>query len=297
MNHKNELEQKAKEIDTILYGYLPKEEGLQKTVLEAMNYSMQSGGKRVRPMLMKEMFHLYGGTSKVVEPFMTALEMIHTYSLVHDDLPAMDNDEYRRGRKTTHIIYGECMAILAGDGLLNLAYETALKSVEYESDYKRILQAMNVLTTKAGVFGMIGGQVADIEAEGNQDSITAEHLLFIHENKTAALIQSACMIGAILAGAPENEISMIEQIGYEVGIAFQIQDDVLDMTSSLEVLGKSVGSDIKNEKTTYVTLKGIEQSKLEVKERTERAISLLHGLSGTNQFLETLMVQLITREK
>ncbi len=297
MNHKEELEQKVKEIEDILQTYLPKEIGLQKTVLEAMNYSMLAGGKRVRPMLMKEMFTLYGGTSKAIEPFMTALEMIHTYSLVHDDLPAMDNDEYRRGRKTTHIVYGECMAILAGDGLLNLAYETALKSMEYETDTKRILDAMKVLTTKAGVYGMIGGQVADIEAEGNQDLVTLDHLLFIHENKTAALIQSACMIGAILAGAPEKEISMIEEIGYEVGIAFQIQDDVLDMTSSLEVLGKPVGSDTKNEKTTYVTLKGLEQSKVEVKDRTERAISLLQGLSGKNEFLETLMVQLITREK
>lgn len=298
MNYREEKEQKVKEIEAIIKKYLPVESEFQKTVIEAMNYSVEAGGKRLRPMLMQETFRLFGGEGEVVEPFMAAMEMIHTYSLVHDDLPAMDNDEYRRGRKTTHVVYGECMAILAGDGLLNYAFETACQAFDLESDYKKVVQALKVLAKKAGVFGMIGGQTADIEAETMAaEKITEELLLFIHKNKTAALIESSMMIGAILAGATKEEVSVIEKIGYNIGIAFQIQDDILDIISSLEVLGKMTGSDEKNNKVTYVSLNGMEKSKEDVEKLSTEAISLLQSFEKENKFLNELIKELITREK
>ena len=211
MNWENKLQERVAEVEAVIGKFLPQEEGYQKTVLEAMNYSILAGGKRLRPMLMEETYRLFGGNGSVVEPFMAAMEMIHTYSLVHDDLPAMDNDEYRRGRKTTHVVYGEGMAILAGDGLLNYAFETALKAFDIEPENSNIPKALQVLAKKAGVYGMIGGQTADIEGEEmEQDKVTNELLLFIHENKTAALIQSSMMIGAILAGAKQEEIEAVE---------------------------------------------------------------------------------------
>lgn len=297
MNFEKELKEKVVEIEEILQKFLPKEEGYQKTVLEAMNYSVLAGGKRLRPMLMLETYRLFGGNGAEIEPFMTALEMIHTYSLVHDDLPAMDNDEYRRGRKTTHVVYGEAMAILAGDALLNYAFETALRAFDVNPSNQNIPKALQVLAKKAGIFGMIGGQTADIEAEGKQSDVNKELLLYIHENKTAALIQSAMMIGAILAGASKKEVSDIEKIAYNVGIAFQIQDDILDVTSSLEVLGKQTGSDAKNEKTTYVTLEGMEKAKQDVENLSKEAVMLLESFPNQNAFLQQLLLQLITREK
>ena len=298
MNWENKLQKKVEEIEAILQNYLPEEKGYQKTVLEAMNYSVLAGGKRLRPMLMMESFRLFGGTGKAVEPFMAAIEMIHTYSLVHDDLPAMDNDEYRRGRKTTHVVYGEGMAILAGDGLLNYAFETALRAFDLEPKNTNIPKAMQVLAKKAGIYGMIGGQTADIEAENmEQSKVTNELLLFIHENKTAALIQSSMMIGAILAGAKQEEINTVEKIAYNVGIAFQIQDDILDITSSLEVLGKMTGSDEKNHKATYVTLNGMDKAKKDVEILSKEALELLNSFEQKNEFLNHLIEELITREK
>lgn len=298
MNWENKLQERVAEVEAIIHKYLPEEKGYQKTVLEAMNYSVLAGGKRLRPMLMQETYRLFGGTGSVVEPFMAAMEMIHTYSLVHDDLPAMDNDEYRRGRKTTHVVYGEGMAILAGDGLLNYAFETALKAFDIEPGNPYLGKALQILAKKAGVYGMIGGQTADIEAEDmDQSKVTNELLLFIHENKTAALIQSSMMIGAILAGACEETVKTVEKIAYNVGIAFQIQDDILDITSSLEVLGKMTGSDEKNNKVTYVTLNGMEKSKEDVEKLSKEAISLLDSFETENEFLDQLIEQLITREK
>lgn len=298
MSWESELQAKVEHVEGILRAYLPKEEGYQKTVIEAMNYSILAGGKRLRPMLMEETYRLFGGTRKVIEPFMAAIEMIHTYSLVHDDLPAMDNDEYRRGRKTTHVVYGEAMAILAGDGLLNFAFETACKAFDMEPENPAIGKALQILAKKSGIYGMIGGQTADIEAEDKPaKEVTGELLLYIHENKTAALIQNAMMIGAVLAGASPKDIQAIEKIGYNVGIAFQIQDDILDITSSLEVLGKMVGSDEKNHKVTYVTLKGMEKAKQDVKVLSEEAITLLQSFENHNDFLNQLIEQLITREK
>ena len=298
MNWENKLQERVAEVEAVIQKFLPEETGYQKTVLEAMNYSVLAGGKRLRPMLMEETYRLFGGNSKIVEPFMAAIEMIHTYSLVHDDLPSMDNDEYRRGRKTTHVVYGEGMAILAGDGLLNYAFETALKAFDKEPANPAIGRAMQVLAKKAGVYGMIGGQTADIEAEDmDQSKVNNELLLFIHENKTAALIQSSMMIGAILAGASEEDVKAVEKIAYNVGIAFQIQDDILDITSSLEVLGKMTGSDEKNNKVTYVTLNGMDKAKEDVEKLSKEAIYLLDSFENKNEFLNQLIEELITREK
>ncbi len=299
MNFKEALEKKVVHVEEILGSFLPKEEGFQKVVLEAMNYSIMAGGKRLRPIMMEESYHLLGGRGKIVEPFMAALEMIHNYSLVHDDLPAMDNDEYRRGRKTTWKVYGDGMAILAGDGLLNYAYETAVTAfsmTEDREELKRVARALEVLTRKAGVYGMIGGQTADIEAE-SKEQITEELLLFIDENKTAALMQAAFMIGGILAGASEEAINKLERAAYDIGIAFQIQDDILDVTSTTEVLGKPVGSDEKNHKLTYVSLHGLDQAKEEVCRLSGEAVHILKGLGEENDFLIELIHSLIKREK
>jgi geranylgeranyl diphosphate synthase type II len=286
--------EKIAHIEEVLTKYLPKEEGYAAKVMEAMNYSVLAGGKRLRPMLMEETYRMFGGSEQVIEPFMAAQEMIHTYSLVHDDLPAMDNDEYRRGKKTTWVAYGEDMAILAGDGLLNYAFETALKAFG-KADALKVADCLKILAGKAGIYGMIGGQVVDVMSE--EKKIDMETLLFIHRNKTSALIQSSMMIGAILAGASEEDVKKIEKIGEDIGLAFQIQDDILDVTSSLEVLGKPVMSDEKNEKTTYITLEGFEKSKKDVEEISHRAIEGLKSFERENQFLNELVEMLIHREK
>lgn len=298
MNFEQVQAKKVDEIEVILKKYLPKEEGYAKTVIEAMNYSVLAGGKRLRPMLMQEAYRLFGGCEMEIEPFMAAIEMIHTYSLVHDDLPCMDNDEYRRGRKTTHAVYGEGMAVLAGDALLNYAFETACKAFDDTKNPARVGKALQILGAKSGIYGMIGGQTADVEAEQFEASkITHELLLYIHEHKTAALIQNALMIGAVLAGATEDEINIMEQIGYNVGIAFQIQDDILDITGSMETLGKSIGSDEKNHKVTYVTLNGLEKSGQDVAALSKEAVDMLRKLPGRDEYLEQLLLQLIGRNK
>lgn len=294
MSFKEELQKKTREIEELLGRYLPKEEGFQKIVLEAMNYSVTAGGKRLRPMLMQETYRMFGGSGQVVEPFMAAIEMIHTYSLVHDDLPAMDNDEYRRGRKTTHAVYGEAFAILAGDGLLNFAFETAAGAFDLELS-ERTAKAMQILAGKAGIYGMIGGQVVDVESEGQ--AVSKDKLDFIYRLKTSALIESSMMIGAVLAGASEEEIEKIRRVAEDVGVAFQIQDDILDVTSTLEVLGKPINSDDKNHKTTYVTLEGLEKAKQDVEKISRRAIETLDSLDHQNPFLDDLITMLITREK
>lgn len=299
MNFKETLDEKTNRAQAVLRKYLPEEKGFSKKVIEAMNYSVMAGGKRLRPVLMEESFLLFGGKGDLIEPFMAALEMIHNYSLVHDDLPAMDNDEFRRGRKTTWKVYGDGMAVLAGDGLLNLAYETAVSAFEEAKDaraVKRVASALKVLGEKAGIYGMIGGQCADLEAESKAE-VTEEELLFIHENKTAALIQAAMMIGAILAGADKQAVDAMERAAYLIGIAFQIQDDILDVVSSPEVLGKPVGSDERNHKRTYVTIHGLEDSEKEVKRMSTEAISILQSFERRNEFLEELVTTLITREK
>ena len=284
---------RKKEVEQIVTSFLPKEEGYQKTVLEAMNYSVSAGGKRLRPMLMLETYRMFGGTSKVIEPFMAAIEMIHTYSLIHDDLPAMDNDEYRRGRKTTHVVYGEAMAILAGDALLNYAFETAASAFVLDEGNPAIGKAFMILASKAGVYGMIGGQVVDVESEGKE--IDADTLKFIHIHKTSALLESAMLIGAVLAGASEQQQRTVELAARELGLAFQIRDDILDVTGNTDELGKPVGSDEKNHKNTYVALEGLEKSKEDVKRYSESAIDRLKSLPARNEFLYELIEELIDR--
>lgn len=296
MNFKENQLKKVEYIESVLETYLPKKEGYQELIMDAMDYSVMAGGKRLRPMLMMETFRLFGGEGKLVEPFMAAMEMIHTYSLVHDDLPAMDNDDYRRGRKTTHVVYGEDMAILAGDALLNFAFETATKAFAmFPEKSTQIGKALQILAGKAGIYGMIGGQVVDVKNAGNP--VSKEVLDFIYELKTSALIESSMMIGAVLAGASDEDVQKIERIAKGVGIAFQIQDDILDVTSTAEVLGKPILSDEKNDKTTYVTLIGLEKSKEQVEQISMEAIELLHQFKPEDSFLEELLTSLIHREK
>lgn len=296
------LEKKTDEIEVILKQFLPAEEGYQKTVIEAMNYSLLAGGKRLRPMFMLETYRMFGGEAKVVWPFMAAIEMIHTYSLVHDDLPAMDNDEYRRGRETTWKVYGDAMGILAGDGLLNFAFETALKAFDYAEhntveENLKLVKALQILAKKAGIYGMIGGQAVDVEAEKAFESLDTPQILFVHEHKTAALIQASMMVGAILAGASEKELSEIEKCAYNIGIAFQIQDDILDVIGDSKELGKNVGSDAQNNKQTYVTMNGLEKSKADVESLSEEARNIILNFSGEHAFLEKLVEELIHRRK
>lgn len=314
MNFKEEFEKRVENIERVIRDYLPEETGYQKTVLEAMNYSVLAGGKRLRPMLMGETFCLFDGKNKKeIEPFMAAIEMIHTYSLVHDDLPAMDDDEYRRGRKTTHVVFGEAIGILAGDGLLNFAYETACKGYQYSFNDEnldnldgqmllerlkhsnRIMKAMNVLAKKPGVYGMLGGQVIDVQATGH--AIEKDRLDVIYEWKTGALIEASMMIGAILAGASDFEVEVVRKIALSIGLAFQIQDDILDETSTMQVLGKPIHSDEKNEKTTYVTLFGLDKAKEFVEELSNQAIEQYQSLNKKNEYLEKLIYYLIDREK
>ena len=296
MNIKAEINTRVDEIEKIISKYLPEEEGYQKVIMEAMNYSILAGGKRLRPMLMSETYRLFGGRSEVIEPFMAAIEMIHTYSLVHDDLPAMDNDEYRRGKKTTHAVFGEAMGILAGDALLNYAFETATKAFDMEPENPNIGKALQVLSRKAGIYGMVGGQVVDILSE-NDGNITKEKLDFIYRLKTGALIESSMLIGAILAGATVKEQNAVLNAATEVGLAFQIKDDILDVTSTLEVLGKAIGSDEKNNKATYVAFEGLDKAKEDVASHTENAVSYMNSLVVKNEFLNELLLYLISREK
>lgn len=351
---KIKIKNQTEQIEQIIKKYLPAEEGRQKVVMQAMNYSFLSGGKRLRPMLMYETYRMFGGNGTVIEPFMAAIEMIHTYSLIHDDLPAMDNDEYRRGRKTTHIVFGEAMAILAGDALLNYAFETAAKAFSMGQEPVRIAHAMQILSKKAGIYGMLGGQVVDVlnetrscadEAVQNQNShkidtavqdqeshkmnaavqnqeghridaavqdqesckvnediqnqecheMDADLLDFIYRLKTGALIEASMMIGAVLAGADQPEVTVLEQIAGKVGLAFQIQDDILDVTSTLEELGKPIGSDEKNQKVTYVSLYGIEAAKKQVEKLTEEAVCSMGSLQVKNDFLNELLLYLMQR--
>ncbi len=306
MGFSEELKEKSGYAEAVLKRYLPEARGYSHRVLEAANYSALSGGKRLRPVILREAFIMYGGEGDLAEPFMAALELIHNYSLVHDDLPAMDNDMYRRGKKTTHAVYGAGMATLAGDLMLNLAFETAFKAFEMiptdisieerEKTRDGVIRALRILGEKAGVWGMIGGQGADVDAEESHIPMDMERLMYIHENKTAALIECALMVGAALAGADEDELKKLENIGSDIGIAFQIKDDILDVTGDEEKLGKPVGSDKENGKETYVTLCGLEKAGEDQKALSLRAVEGLDSLEHNNSFLRELIIRLIDRE-
>lgn len=296
MDFKVQMQDRVNFIDEVIKGYLPREEGFEKTLLSAMNYSVLAGGKRIRPMLMLETYRLFEGEQEdIVKPFLAAMEMIHTYSLVHDDLPAMDDDDYRRGRLTTHKVYGEAVGILAGDALLNYSFEVAAQAFTDAEDLSLVAGAFTVLTRKPGIRGMIGGQAVDVE---NCDRpLEKDKLDFIYRLKTGALIEGSMMIGAILAGASDGQVKEIEKVGKNIGLAFQIQDDILDVAGDEQVLGKPINSDEKNHKTTYVTLFGLERAKEMVKAYSEDAIRVLEKFPKRNEFLEELVWYLIFREK
>lgn len=295
MNNNKLLLKYTEEVENIIKAYLPEEIGFQKTVIEAMNYSIRAGGKRLRPLLMRETYKLFGGSEKVIEPFMAAMEMIHTFSLIHDDLPCMDNDELRRGLPTTWVKYGYDIAVLAGDGLMLYAMETAAKAFEYSPDAGKVGKCIKILSEKSGIYGMLGGQTVDVELTNKE--ISKEELDFIYRLKTGALLEASVMIGAVLGNASEKELEISEKMAAAIGMAFQIQDDILDVTSSSEVLGKPVLSDEKNKKTTYVTIEGIEKARIDVENISAMAINYLNQLSGDKEFLEVLIRMLICREK
>lgn len=296
MNISDEIAKRASDIETRIRRFLPEQYEYQKTIVDAMSYSVLAGGKRLRPMLMEAAYQMFDGTGQDIDSFMAAIEMIHTYSLVHDDLPAMDNDMYRRGKKTTHAVYGEAMGILAGDALLNYAFETVADALVRCNGDMRVIRAYAVLSRKAGIYGMIGGQVVDVESEKKGQKVDQNCLDFIYRLKTGALIEASLMIGAILAGASDEEVALMEAAGTKLGLAFQIQDDILDVTSSLEVLGKPIGSDERNEKATYVAFEGLEKAKTEVERLSKEAVQILDGLKKDHTFLKELFLYLIHRE-
>ena len=293
MNFEEELRIRTSEADRVVRSFLPKEEGRAKDLIEAMNYSVTAGGKRLRPVMMREAYRMFGGCGREVEPFMAAMEMIHTHSLVHDDLPAMDNDLYRRGKKTTHAVYGEPAAILAGDGLLNLGYETALLAFDTAKEPKRVILALQILAKNVGFRGMIGGQSVDVALDGKKKD--AATLDFIYELKTGALLEASLMIGAVLGGADREETDLMREAGSKIGMAFQIRDDILDITGSEEELGKPVHSDLKNEKETYASLYGIEKAEEEVIRLTNEAVALINKTGRENPFLGELFEYLTGR--
>ena len=291
------LKQYQTMLEKKLESYLPEEGTQQADVAEAMRYSLLDGGKRIRPVLLMEFCRVCGGDPEKVLPFACAVEMIHTYSLIHDDLPCMDDDMMRRGKASTWAEYGEDIGVLAGDALMMYAMETAAKAFDAAQDQEemaRVGQAMGILARKTGVYGMIGGQTVDVELTGKL--VPKEKLDFIYRLKTGALLEASLMIGAVLAGADEESLSAMEQIAADVGFAFQIQDDILDVTSTEETLGKPVLSDEKNQKTTYVTLEGLEKAKDDVARISERAKERLMTLPGEKEFLGEIIAMLVDRE-
>ncbi len=293
MNCKKELSKKVKEIDDYLQKSLPQQSEYPSEIFEAIRYSVFAGGKRLRPVLLLSACEALGGESEKAVDFACAIEMIHTYSLIHDDLPAMDNDDYRRGRLTSHKKFGEATAILAGDGLLHHAFEVMANACVKDCNMQRV-KAMQEIAHSAGVYGMLSGQVVDVLSEGKE--IDEKTMYFIHKNKTAAMLQGALKAGAILAGATQKQIEIMEQAGEKIGVAFQIADDILDITSTLEELGKPVHSDEKNEKNTYVTMYGIEKSQQMVETLSQEAISLFQTLGEKADFLIELTKYLIDRK-
>lgn len=290
----------AKDMEDIIYQYLPKCEGHQKDVIAAMNYAVMAGGKRLRPLMMKLCHDMFcDDDDNALEVFMAAIEMIHTYSLIHDDLPALDNDSMRRGKPTVHVAFGEDIAILAGDGLLNLAYETAAEAFTQRPADTAVEQAYVYLAKKPGIYGMIGGQTLDVVMSGKP--LDKEQLNYIYENKTSALIECALMIGAALGGADEKTVQKLEEAGRAVGLAFQVQDDILDITGDEAKLGKPVMSDEKNNKITYVSIYGMEQAAAYVKDMSKRAECILRELTVTNEAARAELIELvnmlINREK
>ena len=294
MEFKNVLEEKIDYIETLLNEYMPKEEGYQRTIMKAMNYSLKAGGKRLRPILTLESCKIVGGKEEDAIPFAMAIEMIHTYSLIHDDLPALDNDDLRRGKPTNHKVFGDGMATLAGDALLNYAFEIMLSSSIDKKDSNKYLKAINEIAKHAGIYGMIGGQVVDVESENK--IIDKDKLDFIHLNKTAAMIIGCMRAGAIIGGASDEELEKVTKYGENIGLSFQIVDDILDITGEEVKLGKPIGSDIENHKSTYPSLLGLEKSREIARQLIEEAKSSIDGLSSEIDFLNQLGDYIISRD-
>ena len=294
MSFKSSLKYRVDYIEKLLKEYMPEEKGYQKTIFEAMNYSLKAGGKRLRPILTLEACRIVGGNEEDVIPFAIAIEMIHTYSLIHDDLPALDNDDLRRGRPTNHKVYGDAMAILAGDGLLNYAFEIMLKSSIGKENPAKYLNAINEIAKSSGVYGMIGGQVVDIESEDK--NIEMEKLDFIHLNKTAAIIVGCMRAGAIIGDATEEQLENITKYATNIGLSFQIADDILDITGDESKLGKKVGSDIDNNKSTYPSLIGLEKSKEIANDLINEAKTRISNIKGDTEFLNDLAEYIVARD-
>ena len=293
MEFLEQLEAKILEVNKALHKYLEEKDNPQATIYKAMDYSLHAGGKRIRPVLMLACAELMGAEQEKVMPFACSMEMIHTYSLIHDDLPCMDDDDLRRGKPTNHKVYGEAMAVLAGDGLLNLAYETILKYSQVSPNMT--LAAMAMIAESSGVEGMIGGQVIDLESEGKTvDAIT---LMTMHLQKTAALIMASAKVGALLGGGGRDDLIAMEEFARYLGIAFQIKDDILDVSGNEAVLGKSVGSDAENEKSTFVTIYGLEQSEKMLEDYTQKAIDVLSKYGAKAEFLMNLSNFLLDRDR
>lgn len=292
MDFYKEFESKIIEVNKSLEKYIEEKECPQSTIYKAMNYSLSAGGKRIRPVMMLACAELMGGDASSVMPFACALEMIHTYSLIHDDLPCMDNDDLRRGKPTNHKVFGEAMAVLAGDALLNCAFETMLKNTEVSPNMT--LAAMSEIATASGTEGMIGGQVIDIESEGK--TIDAVTLMTMHLHKTAALIMAAAKVGALLGGGSREDLSLMEEFARYLGIAFQIKDDILDVIGNEETLGKKTGVDGLLEKSTFVSIYGMEQSENLLKDYTDKAIEVLSKYGDEAEFLIELSKFLLSRE-
>ena len=294
-NIKELLKEQIKFTDGYLDKYLAEKDNPQNIIYKAMRYSVFAGGKRLRPILMMNTCKMCGGDVNEVIPFACALEMIHTYSLIHDDLPAMDNDDLRRGMPTSHIKFGEATAILAGDALLNKAFEVV--SQYNGNNPQRAIKAMNMLAVSSGTEGMIGGQIVDMESEGKD--ITLDELKYLHLNKTGAIIRSACTVGALMGGANDGEIKAVDEFAQNLGVAFQIQDDLLDIYGDEKVLGKPVGSDDRNDKKTYVTVNGVSKSKSDIIGLTNEAYKMLEGLGSDDNertFLKAMFGYLISRD-
>lgn len=297
MSFHEDLSLRVEKVNKLLESVMKVDTGLSEYLMEAMRYSVYGTGKRLRPILMEASAELFRDDAPELPYFMAAIELIHSYSLVHDDMPCIDNDEYRRGRKTTHAVYGETTALLAGDGLLNFAYETAAAAFNDTKDPVKTANALKILARKAGIFGMVGGQAVDVHCEKNNDPLTQEKLLYIHENKTAALIEAAMMIGAVLGGASQADVKKMEEAASAIGIAFQIRDDILDVVGTFEELGKPIGSDADNDKDTYVTLFGFDKAKEDVQMYSDKALSIIESFGGDKEFLLKLVESLISRNK
>jgi geranylgeranyl diphosphate synthase type II len=280
-------------INNYLEDYFKEKQGYNKKIYEAMSYSLNIGGKRIRPLLLLLTFNMYNECIEEVVPFAAALEMIHTYSLIHDDLPAMDNDDLRRGKSTNHKVFGEAIAILAGDGLLNESANLMLKSALKGGE--NLIQATYEILNSAGAEGMIGGQVVDILNEGKD--ITLGELNYMHIKKTGELIKTSIVAGAILAKAKKEDINVLSEFGYKLGIAFQIKDDILDIVSTTEILGKKTNSDTQNNKTNFISMYGLEECEKRCIELTNDCITLLDKLEKDSSKLKEITLLLLNRKK